>query len=448
MRKRTVPVSQLGSPEATKESRLKELELENAELRVRLAKAEETVRTIGSGDVDGVVVSAQKEVEDALRRSEALARARAAEVTAILDTLPAITFIAYDPECRRMTSSRAALDLLGLPPGANSSLSAPPGERPTHFRAMRDGRVLPPEELPVQTAVRTGQEVRNSEIALVFDDGRVRHIFGDAVPLLDEKGKVRGAVGAFIDITKVKETERALMRSEKLAATGRLAATIAHEINNPLEAVTNLLYLIGNEPDPVNVRKFVALASAELGRVSHITRQTLGFYRDALAPQAMCITDVLDGVVSLYAKEFQKHKTACEKHYETPGEILGFAGELRQVFSNLIQNALDVVPAGGTIRIFTRPSRNRHGNGVSVFITDNGPGISRENKARIFEPFFTTKGQNGTGLGLWVASDLVHKHGGIIGVRSSIHPSRRGTCFWVFIPSKTGATHKGKATRV
>jgi PAS domain S-box-containing protein len=510
-------------------------------------------------------ISAQKQIEEALKGSEALARARTTELAAILDAVPAVLFIAHDPQCRRITSSRAALELLRLPAGSNTSMSSPVNERPTNFRTIRGGRELSPEELPVQMAAATGQAVRNAELMLAFDDGSSRHILGDAVPLRDERGNVRGAVGAFLDITerkrmeealrqserlyraigdsidygiwmcdgdgrniyasesflklvgltqeqcsdfgwvkalhpddadrtitawkecvrtrghweveqryrgvdgrlhpilargvpvrddkgqlthwvgihldisRLKDAERALMRSEKLAATGRLAATIAHEINNPLEAVTNLLYLIAAEPDPSRVRKFANLASAELARVSHITRQTLGFYRDSSAPQPVCLSDLLDGVLSLYDKEFHARKVVCEKHYDTPGEIQGFAGEMRQVLSNLIQNALDATPEGGTIRIWTRPSRKGRENGVSVFISDDGPGIKPENQQKIFEPFFTTKGQKGTGLGLWVSKDLVQKHGGIIRVRSSENTRRKGTCFWIFIPYRTGA---------
>lgn len=164
------------------------------------------VRMLGI-DIDA---TDRKRVEEELRRSEAEVRARAAELQAILDTVPAMTFIAHDPECRKMTSSRAAYDMLRLPQGANTSKSAPEGERPTNFRPMRDGRELRAEELPVQRAAATGKTIRDYELTLQFEDGTEQHVLGNAAPLLDPQGQVRGAVGAFIDITERKQAEGVL----------------------------------------------------------------------------------------------------------------------------------------------------------------------------------------------------------------------------------------------
>ncbi len=359
-----------------------------------------------------------------LGRSIARSSARDAELAAIMDVVPALTFIAQDPECRRMVSSRAAHELLRVPIGADISKTALQKERPSNFRVMRDGQELSSNELPVHMAAKTGREVREAEFSLVFEDGTSRDLFGNAVPLLDDRGEVRGAVGAFIDITErkrveqeavaakelaektvaqfranidsmsegmyvigadgkrlltnpayfrihsfepappeefassisallerydlngrllspeewpfsralrgetvlhsqqrvrridtghevilsvnavpvrdaagnvtlavvtiedittQKQSEAALIRSEKLASVGRMAATIAHEINNPLAAVMNLLFIAKSLKDlPESACQYLDMADAELKRIAHITRQSLGFYRESM----------------------------------------------------------------------------------------------------------------------------------------------------------------------
>ena len=152
-------------------------------------------------------ITERKQAEEALQRSEAEAKARAEELAVILDAVPGMALISRDPAGQTITGSRVAYESLRLPYGANISKSAPEGERPSNFRVVRDGQELPPSELPVQKAAATGQEVRESEITLLFDDGTSRDIFGNAAPLLDRKGKVRGAVGVFVDITQRKRAE-------------------------------------------------------------------------------------------------------------------------------------------------------------------------------------------------------------------------------------------------
>ncbi len=247
--------------------------------------------------------------------------------------------------------------------------------------------------------------------------------------------QVVGCVLTLLDITNRKMAEKALLRNEKLAATGQLAATIAHEINNPLAAVHNLLYLIENETNPAQARAYSALAAQELTRVSHITKQTLAFYRDLTNPEAIRLSQLIDEVLALYAREITGRRAVVEKRYQIPGDVYGFPGEMRQVFSNLIRNAIQAVAEGGHLLLQIRPSRRKGRAGVAVFIVDNGHGIRPELHSRIFEPFFTTKGQKGTGLGLWVARDLVLKHDGIIQVRSRVVAGRSGSCFYVFLPS-------------
>lgn len=241
------------------------------------------------------------------------------------------------------------------------------------------------------------------------------------------------------DVTQRQLTERALRESEKLAATGRLAATIAHEINNPLESITNVLYLLEKYPRlEAGARQYVVLAEKELQRVVHITRQTLGFYREAAHPGEVRLAQVVEDALAIYDRQIQNCEIAVEKRFDSAGVVSGFPGELRQVISNLLSNALDALPQSGSLKIHIYDSREWKGEqrpGVRVVVADNGAGIAAPNLQRVFEPFFTTKGEKGTGLGLWVISGIVRKHGGHIRVRSSARPGHSGTCFSVFIPA-------------
>jgi PAS domain S-box-containing protein len=240
-----------------------------------------------------------------------------------------------------------------------------------------------------------------------------------------------GMVGTVQDITSRKTQENALRQSEKLAATGRLAATIAHEINNPLEAVTNLIYLSRTDPDvPHAVQQLLETADTELARVAQIAQQTLGFYRDTTRPIEIRLNDLLHGVVDLFERKIvDLEPDLC---------IHGLQGEVRQVFSNLIVNAIDAFTLGATLKPGSIHVRGRHIHyrgqpAVSILISDEGSGISASARQRIFSPFFTTKLSVGTGLGLWVTRGFVEKQGGSITFRSRTDdPS--GTIFRVVLP--------------
>jgi signal transduction histidine kinase len=236
-------------------------------------------------------------------------------------------------------------------------------------------------------------------------------------------------------------TEEYLRRSERLAATGRLAATIAHEINNPLAAVTNLLFLLSNDPklDP-SLRTYAEVALAEISRVAHITKQTLAFHRDASLPVRVNLSDLMESVLYLYARQVKAKRLRVHKVLEFGGDVVGFPNELRQVISNVFQNAIEASPDEGKVRLRVYPSRefmNSHKPGVRIVIADDGPGIREENTHKLFEPFFTTKGEKGTGLGLWACQGIVNKHGGFIRMRSSTHPRHCGTVFSIFLPLKS-----------
>lgn len=233
------------------------------------------------------------------------------------------------------------------------------------------------------------------------------------------------------------QAEEALRRSEKLAVAGRLAASIAHEINNPLESVINLVWLLQNNTAlPPDAKEYLRTAQQELDRVAHITRQTLGFYRDSSHSTQIDVRDLLDGVLQVFSARVRNKDVHVHREFDTQCKVAGKPGEIRQVFANLFSNSVDAVPQHGAIRIrcATRYSRGRRG--VRILFADNGSGIPRANRARIFEAFFSTKGAVGTGLGLWVVKDLVTKNGGSVQVRSSNGSGPSWTVFSVFLPSE------------
>lgn len=243
-------------------------------------------------------------------------------------------------------------------------------------------------------------------------------------------------------LRELRKAQDALVRAEKLAAVGRMASTVAHEINNPLEAVTNLIWIARNDPAASeDLRKNLAKADDELRRVAHITRQTLGFYRDSSQKKPVSVREVLDSVLGLYTSRLHGKQISVHTMYEDC-YVFGYAGELRQLFSNLCANAIDALQAQGTLSLKTSRSRDWRGRGeagIRVTIADNGCGIEPGNLRSLFEPFFTTKEATGTGLGLWVTKQIAEKHDGRISVRSSTRPDGHYTVFSVFLPASEEA---------
>jgi signal transduction histidine kinase len=231
--------------------------------------------------------------------------------------------------------------------------------------------------------------------------------------------------------------EEALRRSEKLAVTGRLAASIAHEINNPLASVTNLLYLIGSSSSLEETKKYTQIAATELARVSAIVTQTLRFYREQSKPAIVQVTEIVDSALSLYRPRIVAADIVVERDFRECSPVLAMAGELRQVMLNLIGNSLDAIGRDGTLKIRTSNVRE-HSNGsragIRLTVADSGSGISPEIRKTLFEPFVSTKGDTGTGLGLWVSSQIVQRHGGTIQVKSRVLSPYTGTVFSVFLP--------------
>ncbi len=267
-------------------------------------------------------------------------------------------------------------------------------------------------------------------------DGVFRPFLTLALPVRDSAGNIVRWFGTNTAMEAQYKAEAALREAEKLAVVGRLAASIAHEINNPLEGVTNLIYLARLAADNQETKSYLSAAEKELARVSQITNQTLRFHKQQTAATATDVSELLESILTLYRGKLSREgiELVVEKR-ETP-VLVCYAGEVRQVLANLIGNALDAMRKGGRLHIRLRPATNwRDGRpGARFTIADTGHGIPKEVRKRIYEPFFTTKGEVGTGLGLWVSAGIVDKGGGSIHVRSCTEPGRSGTVFTLSFP--------------
>jgi PAS domain S-box-containing protein len=295
-----------------------------------------------------------------------------------------------------------------------------------------------PADLPgllpaVERCARNGSDFE-MEYRVLHPDGQVRWMY-DRAKMETVNGRPMYLVGACTDITDRKLAQQALLESEKLASVGRLAATVAHEINNPLEAVTNFIYLAKRNHDlPEKVRKQLNLADQELARVTHIAQQTLGFYRDNSRPSWIKIQDAIEDVLALYERKFVYKSLRVEKRIQPGLKLLTLQGELKQVLSNLITNAIDASTDDGRIIVCARKwacGSTRQMEGVRITIADTGTGMPPAVREKAFIPFFTTKMEIGTGLGLWVTRNIVQKHNGSIRFRSR---TGAGTAMTVFLP--------------
>ena len=303
-------------------------------------------------------------------------------------------------------------------------------------------------ENPVDKVRRLGTVVGlANHTFLLSRKGKEICIDDSGAPIRDSAGKMIGVVLVFRDITERRMSEGALMRAEKLAAAGRLAASVAHEVNNPLEGLTNLVYIARRSDDLNESRRFLSQAEEELSRIAHITRQSLGFYRETSTPTTFKPALITREVTDFYTPRATRLGVSFIVNANTEREVLGSPGELRQILSNLLANSLDACPRGARIRIEANPAldpRNLSRAGVRITIADTGLGIPAENLANIFEPFFTTKKDTGTGLGLWVSRELVAKHGGSMRVRSRTSDPQCGTVFSIFLPQEGGPSENGK----
>jgi PAS domain S-box-containing protein len=498
-------------------------------------------------------ISAQVAAEEQIRNLNGQLQERVAELEAIMQVLPVGVAVSQDPDCELVTANLALSNLLGVKPGENIAARIDPASVDC-VAIYEDGRRLTNGDHPLLRSGRTGQPSRSLELEIKNPDGKSIHLQSSASPLFNQDGKVRGAVGAFINVTDRKQledllreradllelateaifvrdmngvllfwnsgaealygwrrdevlgksvhqilqtrfpmgfsevenelaqtgkwngnliqftrdgqeitvacrkalkaggnavleiirditaqlkAEDALRKTERLAAMGRMAGIIAHEINNPLEAIINTFYLLRDHPSLDEEARYLAkLGDEELARVSHITRQTLGFYRESEHPVEVSIAVILDEILELQARRMEFSNITLDKQYRSKGTIWGFPVELRQVFLNLIGNAVQAMPDGGTLRlhVFESSCRRYQRPEVCISICDTGTGIDPEDAKHLFEPFFTTKSTKGTGLGLWISKGIVQKYGGAIRFRSASLTGRNITCFQVRLP--------------
>jgi PAS domain S-box-containing protein len=284
----------------------------------------------------------------------------------------------------------------------------------------------------VASAIESG-DTYDVEFRVVWPDKSVHWLSARGAVVRDETGRATKIIGIALEVTQRHQTERALRESEKLAATGRLAATIAHEINNPLEAVVNLVFLARrDETASASAREYLELADTELARISHMVRQTLGFYRESSFPVWIDVREMVEQLVHLYRNKTQRKNVQLTLQLE-PARIFGLEGEIRQVVANLLSNAIDAVAADGRIVVRVREAANN----VRIVVADNGHGILPQHRERIFQPFFTTKRDVGTGLGLWVSKGIVEKHDGSVRLRTSTRNGVSGTTFVIDFPRET-----------
>jgi PAS domain S-box-containing protein len=303
-------------------------------------------------------------------------------------------------------------------------------------------KIIPPElqadATRIVATIARGQRVEHFETVRLRKDGETVDVSLSVSPVRDETGKVIGTAGITRDITQLKRTERALRASERLASVGRLAASVAHEINNPLEAVTNLIFLARHSQSNEEIQKYLSMVEEELERISHLTRQTLGFYRETKGVARVRLGDIVESLLSVFAPRMRNKGIKISSDLDDSIEIFAVPGEIRQVVANLLSNSIDALDAGGKICLRVSPSAQWDGlriPGVRVTIGDTGPGIPPAIRSRLFEPFFTTKKDVGTGLGLWISKSIVENHAGSIQVRSSTTPGKSGTTFSVFLPT-------------
>jgi PAS domain S-box-containing protein len=501
----------------------------------------------------GTDISAQIAAEEQIRNLNGQLQERVAELEAIMQVLPVGVAVSQDPESTVVTANLALSDLLGVKPGDNIATRIDPAS--THsFEMYKEGRRLVDTDHPLLRSARTGLQSLSLELEIQRPGGEPIYLQSSASPLFNQNGTVRGAVGAFINVTDRKrledllreradllelateaiivrdmngvllfwnsgaevlygwrreeilgksihhvlqtrfpkgfrdvedalartgkwngnltqfthdgqeitvacrkalkaggnaileinrditaqlKAEDALRKTERLAAMGRVAGIIAHEINNPLEAITNTFYLLRDHPSLDEEARYLAkLGEEELLRVAHITRQTLGFYRESKHPVEVSLSTLLDEILELQARRMEFDNITVDKQYRSRGTLWGFPVELKQVFLNLIGNAVQAMPDGGTLRlhVFESSSQRNQRPEVWISICDTGTGIDSEHAKHLFEPFFTTKSTKGTGLGLWISKGIIQKYGGSIRFRSGSFTGRNITCFQVRLP--------------
>jgi len=382
-----------------------------------------------TGLILAAVIAERDTAEETLRRRQELQRK-----TELLETITqnaAAGLLLIDAKCHCTFMNPAAERITGY--CFDEMKGRSPHEMLHHTRP--DGSPYPESECPLVQALPLLEPLQDVEEFFIHKRGHFYPVRCSARPIV-ENGVSVGTVWEIQDISRQKKTEQALLESEKLALMGRTAAVIAHEINNPLAAITNLVYLLERDPKlDASARSHVAALMKEVARVSHITKQTLGFYRGSKTPVALKLSQLADEALESCTKALDAKRIRVARNYRSAGEIKGYPIELRQVFVNLLDNAIEAVELGGCIGIDVSEVSDFHlRKAVQVVVSDDGPGIPESLKREIFEPFFSTKGAKGTGLGLWVTRSIVYKHEGSIEVASNGEAPKSGAAFSIVLP--------------
>ena len=302
-------------------------------------------------------------------------------------------------------------------------------------------KIIPPElhadEPVILAKIRAGQRIEHFETIRVAKDGRRLDVSLSISPVRDNSGQIIGAAKILRDISARKRLEQTLLQAEKIAATGRMAATIAHEINNPLEAIVNLIFLAREQATDPRQIEFLTAAESEVARVSHIAKQTLGFYRDTNSAVYASLSDIAAEAIRVYEPKCTAAGIRVESHLAPSPNLLLRKGEIMQVISNLISNAIYATSAGGTISIAVEPCASPY-PGVELLVEDTGSGIPAEHLPHIFDAFYTTRGNIGTGIGLFISKQFIEGHGGRIDVASrtasTSNGAGSGTRMSIFLP--------------
>ncbi len=279
----------------------------------------------------------------------------------------------------------------------------------------------------------------NAGFRVQREDGEIRSVISRGKVFRNEEGQPVRFIGTLIDVTRERLAEEALLKAEKLAVAGRMAASIAHEIKNPLTAALGHVYLARTDNDaPQHLKEWLEVVEQELNRAALITQSTLTFYRESPTPLQISLVEIVESVLTFQEVNIRKAGVEVEKDFVYSQSLYAFPGELRQIITNLVSNAVDAMQPDGKLVVRVHPARDWHSgrDGYRIMVADNGPGIPPETRNKLFDAFYTTKGERGTGLGLWITSQLVQKHGGFIKFRSRCHtPDQKGgTVFSVWLP--------------
>jgi PAS domain S-box-containing protein len=394
-----------------------------------------------------VDITERKRWQQELLEAKEVAETSLAQLRTMLDSMSEGVYVS-DAEGKPLLVNRAFFQLHGFD---KSSLPQDTLELVSKLEVYdADGRFVALPDRPIPAALR-GETIRQRELRVRrMYTGKEVFLSHNATPVRDGMGKVIMAVLTIEDITVAKQAEAALIRSEKLAVAGRLAATMAHEINNPLAAMMNIVYILGQSPTQENIREYLSVLDAQLRTISRITNQTLKFHRDSGRPMEFRLSELIAELLEFYEPKAKKHGVAMAKRLEVEGQVVAFSSEIRQVISNLLINAIEATPQGGRVTVHlheTADRRNGDVRGYRIAVADTGSGIDLQHLPRIFEPFFTTKGEKGTGLGLWVSMGIIDRAGGSMRVRTTQRPGRSGTCFSVFLPATVHAVENSGRRR-